>query len=250
MPTENTSAPMRSFNQWIVPGAIVIAALIIAIGLYAGLSSKGGTTAQGNNQQPAKAVNVKDIKTDGDPYVGNANAPVTLVYWFDYQCPFCKAFDVGGVSQIPVEPAMPVLKEKYVDTGKLKIVFKNFAFLGNDSVTAAEYSDAVWNLYPDQFFAWNTAMMKAQDEEGDQGFGNAVSIDALIKAQFPKMDAAKVKADVIANKAKYDAQTQADMQEASALGINGTPGFVTGTQLISGLSDAATFESAIDAQLK
>lgn len=242
---------MRPLNQWIIPGSIIIAALIIAIGLYAGLSSKnGGAAAQGNTQQPAKAANVKDIKTDGDPYVGNANAPVTLVYWFDYQCPFCKAFDVGGVSQIPVGPSMPTLKEKYVDTGKLKIVFKNFAFLGNDSVTAAEYSDAVWHLYPDQFFAWNTAMMKAQDEEGDQGFGNAASIDTLIKAQFPKMDVAKIKADVAANKSAYDAQTQADMQEASEYGINGTPGFITGTTLISGLDDVSKFEAAIDAQLK
>lgn len=250
MPTENSSAPTRSLNQWIVPGSIIIAALIIAIGLYAGLASKGGTAAAGGTQQPAKAVNVKDIDITGDAYIGNANAPVTLVYWFDYQCPFCKAFDVGGISQIPVEPSMPVLKEKYVDTGKLKIVFKNFAFLGKDSITAAEYSQAVWHLYPEQFFAWNTAMMKAQDEEGDQGFGNATSIDALIKAQFPKMDGAKIKADVAANGAKYDAATQADMQQAEALGINGTPGFVTGTQLISGLSDPATFESAIDAQLK
>ncbi len=250
MPTENTAAVQRSATQWIIPVSIIIAALIVALGLYFGLAGKSSGTPATAGGQPTVAVNVKDVKTDGDPYIGNANAPVTLVYWFDYQCPFCKAFDVGGVSQIPTDPIMPVLKQKYVDTGKLKIVFKNFPFLGNDSITAAEYGYAVWNLYPDQFFAWNTAMMKAQDAEGDQGFGNAPSIDALIKAQFPQMDDAKIKADIASNKAKYDAAMQADMQEAESFGINGTPGFITGTTLISGLDQLSKFEGAIDAQLK
>ncbi|OYV27321.1 MAG: hypothetical protein B7W98_02020 [Parcubacteria group bacterium 20-58-5] len=137
----------------------------------------------------------------------------------------------------------------YVDTGKVKIVFMDFPFLGNDSITGGEYSRSVWKLYPDQYFAWRTAMYKAQDQEGDQGFGNAASIDAL-DATIPGIDAAKVAADVKANKATYDAEMDADKAEAGKVGVNATPSFVIGTQMIAGAYPYANFQAAIDAALK
>jgi protein-disulfide isomerase len=127
-----------------------------------------------------------------EPFVGKADAPLTMAYWSDYQCPFCKAVDVGGVPQIPVEPSFPTLMKDYVETGKLKIVFKDFAFLGQDSITDAEYARAVWALYPDKYYQWREAMFKAQDAEGDQGFGDAASVDALTK-KIAGIDLTKVK---------------------------------------------------------
>jgi protein-disulfide isomerase len=238
----------KDYSALYLPGAIVLAGALVAVGLFFGLShGTNGATAGG---QPApKDVNVKDVKIDGAPFIGKADAPLTMAFWSDYQCPFCKAVEVGGVQGIPTAPSIPDIVAKYVDTGKLRIVFKNFAFLGQDSVTAAEYEKAVWALYPDKYFAWRTAMYKAQDEEGDQGFGDAASIDALNK-KIGGIDAAKVKALVAQKKAQYDAEIQAETAEGQKFGIQGTPGFIIGTKAIDGAQPLSSFTTAIDAQLK
>ncbi|MBU6388865.1 thioredoxin domain-containing protein, partial [Patescibacteria group bacterium] len=101
----------------------------------------------------------------------------------------------------------------------------------------------------DKYFAWRTAMYNAQDQEGDQGFGNAASIDKL-DATIAGIDAAKVAADVKANKAAYDAAMEADKAEAGKVGVNATPSFVIGTQMIAGAYPYPTFKAAIDAALK
>lgn len=239
----------RDYSKLYIPGAIVLGFIILGFFIMVGLSKMGTTAGTGGTQQAAN-VDIKDVKiSDSDPYIGDKNAPVVLAYWSDYQCPFCKAVEVGGVPQIPIDPSIPTLITKYVATGKLKIVFKDFAFLGQDSVTAAEYEHAIWHLYPSKFYEWRDAMYKAQDEEGDQGFGDAASIDALI-AKIPGLDVNAIHNDINANKKAYDAEMDADKAEAAGFGIQGTPGFITGKTLIPGAVDLKTFTDAIDPQLK
>ena len=237
------SSAAKDYSALYTPLAILIAGALVAGGLYFGLSAGGGVAA--GPAQPS--VNIKDVKQDGEPYIGDKNAKVVLAYWFDYQCPFCKAVDVGGVEGIPIEPAMPTLIKDYVNTGKLKIVFKDYAFLGDDSYTAADYGHAVWRLYPEKFYEWHEAMFKAQDEE-HAGFGDEASIVALMR-KIPGIDADKVKADVAANGAEYRAEAAADAQEGSSFGISGTPGFITGKVLIPGAAELDKFKAAIDPQL-
>ena len=93
-------------------------------------------------------------------------------------------------------------------------------------------------------------MYKAQDQEGDVGFGNATTIDALIKSQFPQINDASVRADIAKNKASYDAAMQADEAEGTKFGINGTPGFIVGTTLIAGAEPLSSFTAAIDPLVK
>lgn len=249
MPDNEVSAATvvaaKDYSNLYTPAAILLAGALIGVGIYFGLARQGTT----GGAAPQVAVNIKDVKTDGDPYIGKADAPVVLAYWFDYQCPYCKSVDVGGVPQISIKPSFPTLVKDYVDTGKLKIVFKDYAFLGEDSITAALYEHAIWKLYPSKFYEWHMAMFKAQDEEGDQGFGDEASILTLIK-KIPGLDANKIKADVGANTAAYTALIDADRTEGTNFGIQGTPGFITGKQLIPGAVDLATFTAAIDAQLK
>lgn len=228
----------KDYSKLYVPGAIVLAGVIIGICLIVALAPRAAS--QAGATQPTANVDVKDVKTDTDPYIGQKNAPATMAYWSDYQCPFCKQFETV---------TLPELIQKYVNTGKLKIVFKDYPFLGEDSTTAAEYEHSIWKLYPDKFFTWREAMYKAQDAEGDQGFGDAASIDTLIKS-ISGLDDAKIKADIAKNKAQYDQEIDADRTEGSNFGINGTPGFITGKSLISGAVDASQFEAAIDSQLK
>lgn len=246
---ESAPAPVavakKDYSALYIPAAIVIAGVIIGVSLIVAL--KGSSSAAGGAQPTAK-VNVKDIKIlDSDPYIGDKNAPVTLIAWEDYQCPFCKAVEVGH-PQIPTPPAMPDLIKEYVDTGKVRIVFKDFAFLGDDSKIAAMYEHAIWKLYPEKFYDWRVAMFKAQDEEGDEGFGDEASIIALIK-KMGGMDAAKLKADVTANVTEYAKLADDDKAQAAAIGINGTPGFITGKVLIPGAVGIEEFRKAIDPQL-
>lgn len=231
---------METLQKFSTPLSILIAGVVIAGAvLFALRPGSGGTTA--GNQPASPPVDVKDLKIGADDaFIGSATAPVTLAYWSDYQCPFCKQFEVT---------VLPTLMANYVSKGKLRIVFKDFPFLGSDSTTGAEYAHAVWQLYPDKFLAWHEAMFKAQDAEGDQGFGDEASIVKL-SGTIQGIDATKLKALVAQKKSQFDAMATADQQEGVAFGVQGTPGFVTGKKLIAGAEALNVFTAAIDAQLK
>lgn len=229
-------------NSKFLPLAVVAAGLLIASAvLWNG--SHPSTGSAGSPQAGtvgAPAVDIKNVKTDGDPFIGQANAPVTIAFWSDFQCPYCKSFELNTLPQIITD---------YVDTGKVKVVMMDFTFLGKDSITAALYSRSVWKLYPDRYMDWRTAMYNAQDAEGDQGFGDAESIDKL-DAAITGIDAAKIAADVKANTRAYQAEVDSDRAEAGKAGVNATPSFVIGTQVIAGAYPYENFKTAIDALLK
>lgn len=232
-------------NKYFLPASVVVAGLFIA-----GAVMWNGSHPAGPAGAPAaQAVNIADVTTANEPFIGNPNAPVTIAFWSDYQCPYCKAFEVGGIPQITTPAAFPQIIQDYVNAGKVKVIFKDYVFLGNDSLAAAEYGRSIWKLYPDQYFTWRTAMYTSQDEEGDKGFGNAATIDKL-NATIAGLDAAKIAADVAANKATYDAEIQADLAEGKKFGIQATPSFIVGKQMIAGAYPFDTFKTAIDALLK
>ena len=254
--TSTVSSPMvtekkRDMSALYVPMSIIVAAIIISFGLYFGLAGKGGAATGGaaQGQQPSANTNIKDVDISGRPFIGKGNAPVVMAYWYDYQCPFCKAVDTGGIPQIPTPAAMPDIIKNYVNTGKVKVVFFDYPFLGQDSIDGALYSHAVWDLYPQQWFNWHQEMFHQQDEEGDQGFGDAASIEAMIKSKFPQMDVAKIKAYIASNKDAFTKELQDERAVGAAQGVNGTPGFVIGTTLISGADQYSAFEAAIEAVL-
>lgn len=246
--------PARQPQNLATPIAIVAAGALIAIAIYF-VGQGSAPPQQGSNGEELvttaaqmKALinpNFTDATLDptapgsGEIYIGKKDAPVTMTYWFDYQCPFCKQFETA---------VMPSLVQQYVNTGKLRIVFKNFTFLGNDSITAAEYEHAVWDLYPQKFYQWHTAMYDVQDSEGDTGFGNAATIDTLISL-IPGIDDAKVKAQITAHKSEYDQGISDDRDAGTSKGVNGTPAFLIGTNLIAGAEPLSAFTEAIDAAL-
>src|SRR3989344_3969096 len=226
-------------NKYFLPVAVILAGLLIAGAVIWNGSKPAGTDSTGSPQAAPK-VNIKDVKMDGNPFIGQANAPVTIAAWGDFKCSFCRNFETQ---------TLPLLTKDYVDTGKVKVVFMDFAFLGEKSVTLALYGRSVWKLYPEQYSAWRTAVFGAQDGEGNQGFGDASSIDKL-NATIAGIDAVKITADVKANKGVYEAQINADKAEAQKVGIGATPSFVIGTEVIQGAYPYPTFQTAIDALLK
>lgn len=237
---------MDTNNKLFLPIAVIVAGLFIAGAVYWNGQHPTQNPA-GQQAQQAGTYDISKVKTEGEPFIGNPTAPVTIAFWSDFQCPYCKAFEVGH-GQIPGDPALPQIIKNYVDTGKVKVVFKDVVFLspraGMDSLTGAQYSLAIWKLYPDKYFAWRTAMFNAQDEEGG-GFGDAASIDKL-DATIQGIDAAKVAADVKANADAYTAHANAVTAEAQTIGVNATPSIIVGTQKIEGALPFSEFQKVID----
>jgi protein-disulfide isomerase len=98
-----------------------------------------------------------NFTTADEPYLGSMDAPVTLVYWSDYQCPFCKRFDTQ---------VLPQIVERYVESGKVRVVLKDYAFLGEDSRTAALASRCVWEESTQSTFRnWHRTVFENQGAE-------------------------------------------------------------------------------------
>lgn len=194
--------------------------------------------SQPSSPTAGSSVDITDVDLAGEPFIGAKDAPVVLAYWLDFQCPFCKRFDTTTLLE---------LAERYVDKGQLRVVFKDFQFLGPDSQVAGLAAKAVWELYPDKYFAWHKAMFEAQDGE-NSGFGSKEDIINLT-GTIEGVDAEAVSQLLEDKKDEYQKEQDADKAEGSRFGISGTPGFVIGTQRISGAQPTNVFTQIIEAEL-
>ena len=221
------------------PVAIIIAGVIIA-GAVLWSNGKGTSqpTAAATAPQQAQTADISKVKLANEPFVGNANAPVTMAYWYDYQCPFCQRNE---------QTAMPQIVKEYVDTGKLKIVFKDYQFLGPDSQTLGKFSHAVWEAAPDKFYQWHKTIYDNQGTE-NTGWATQEKILSITKGVLDTDTTNKVASLVKSKGDEYQKEMDADRAEGTALGINGTPGSIIGKQLISGAVPYADFKAAIDTE--
>lgn len=240
---------MSTTNKILIPVAIILAGLFIAGAVvWNGTHPYTGSTSS-SGSGTTEAVNINNVSTSSDPFIGNPNARVTVAFWSDYQCPYCKAFEVGGISAIPTPAAMPDILTNYVNTGQVKIVFKDFPFLGPDSIVDAEYARAVWALYPNQYFAWRTAMFTNQPQENSLSAADNLTWILKTTGSISGIDVIKVQSAVTSNQSAYDTAINADKAEGEKFGINATPSFIIGTQVIAGAYPYSTFQQALDAQL-
>ncbi len=187
-------------------------------------------TAPTQPQAPTKV----DIKvTASDPVKGNPNAKLTIVNFSDYQCPFCGRFYKDVETQI--------IKD-YVDTGKAKYVFKNLAFLGQESTDAA--NAALCAKEQNKFWEYHATLFENQKGENQGDFAK----DKLKKfAADLGLNATQFN-DCL-DKQKYNAQVQADVAEANKNGFQSTPSTAVGTVPLVGALPYAQFKTAIDAEL-
>jgi protein-disulfide isomerase len=237
----------RSINPNLyTPIAIVVAGVLVAIAVFAVGHVGGGTspattdTSTGTTQPSTTAtVNSDQISTTGDPIVGQANAPLTIVYWFDYQCPFCRENELN---------TMPDIIKNYVDTGKVKIDYKDFSFLGADSDTLGHYARAVWAVAPSEFEAWHDAVYANQGEE-NTGWATTAEIQKITASVLTAAQTAQVMQLAVSNATQYQSAMDADKQQGENDGVQGTPAMIIGTQLVAGYEDYADVSATIDQQL-
>lgn len=183
-------------------------------------------------------VDASKVKTASNPFIGRKEAPLTILYWFDYQCPFCKKMEQNIITQLITD---------HIEPGKAKLVYKDYQFLGTDSQTAGLAARAVWEIAPGRFFEWHKAMYENQDGE-NYAWGSKA--DILILTKSLGIDSARVGKLMTDKAAIYQSAMNADKAEGKALGIKGTPGTVIGTKLIIGAQPYAVFKSAVDQALE
>src|SRR3989344_3858484 len=198
-------------NPLAIPIAIVIAGAIIGGAVLVALrqpTNPGAATAQ----QP-QAVDVSKVKIADEPFIGKEDAPVTMAYWYDYQCPFCQRNE---------QVAMPQIIKEYVDTGKVKIVFKDFQFLSEDSQRLGKVSRAVWDTTPNKFYQWHKAVYDNQGTE-NTGWATDAKILSITTGVLGVADAQKVTQLAVKNADAYQKEMDADKAEGGAMGVTGSP---------------------------
>jgi protein-disulfide isomerase len=222
------------------PIAIVLAGIIIASAMY---FSDGKKAVAPEVDNKANIVSIKNVKIDDEPFIGNPNAPVTMAVWFDYQCPACQYNEQNLISPLVVE---------YVKTGKLKIIFKDFAFLGlpqiQDSMNLALTARAVWEAYPDKFYEWHKTIFTNQGKENTGWATKAVITDLTKKVSG--IDMVVIDNLLNTNLAKYKKLIEDNKNEGIKFGINATPSFIIGDTLQVGVPQYAVVKQMIDSLLK
>jgi len=168
--------------------------------------------------------------------MGDADAPVTVEVWEDFQCPFCQRFT------FQVEPD---LVEQYVETGKVRLVFRNLPFLGDESHWAAVAA----SLAADQDKFWPFHDYLFANLQGENV--GSYSLDRLLAiAEAAELDMDLFRSGLSLDNARERfSQIQDEARrEATAIGINATPTVtVNGEPLQS--PDLETVSSAIDVAL-
>ena len=162
------------------------------------------------NARPAqKPFKPSDISIDGSPVLGNASAPITIVEFTDYQCPFCRRHATGTFAQI---------KKDYVATGKVRYVVRQFplkaihpkAGKASEASLCAGDQSKYWEMH-DRIFN----KTKSFSQEEWVRHAEALSLD---------MDTFR---DCLENGQKAP-KVEQDLKDGVALGIRGTPGFFFG----------------------
>jgi protein-disulfide isomerase len=248
------SLPSRKQDRFLPISIMVAAALIggalIFSTLYKGGAATPGGTGDANNngaaagaqQAGAAAAGVADAMKVGphDAVLGSASAPVTIVEYGDYQCPFCTRF---------FSDTEPLIVSNYVQAGKVKMIFRNFPFLGPESTAAANAAQCANDQ--GKLWAYHDALYsgKIKDEakgggENDGYFSRALFLQL---AQQVGLNTGTFTTCLDGNKDM--ATVTAEKNAASAAGINSTPAFIiNGTQIL-GAQPYAQFQAAIEAAL-
>jgi protein-disulfide isomerase len=140
-----SSRRQRQTTQMALVAFLALAAVVGLI--VAGSMLRGG-------EEPIARMGMQ-----GDRTLGSPSAPVVLTVWEDYQCPFCKRANNEALAQV---------QRDYVDTGKVQVVFKNYAFIGEESIWAAEAAECA--AEQGAFWPYHDKLMENQGPRNSGGF--------------------------------------------------------------------------------
>jgi len=219
---------------------ICIAVIVFGIGDLAESSSP--LIEKQLSEEPVKPVQITmgTFFENGSPILGNSNAEITLIEFGDYQCHFCNVYYQNTEHEI---------LEKYVMTGKVNVIFKDYTIIGQDSLRAAhaahcaseqgkfwEYHDILYNNWGGENNGWagSENILRFAEEVG-------LNMNEFVECNVDK---------------RYEQQIAASNTDAQKLGITGTPAFYVisansqQVQTISGAQPYEVFEKVFNSMLE
>lgn len=222
-------------NPFIIPGAIIIAGALVA-GAIMYTNSKGGAVAVKGNEfaGTGAAPLVEGDLVDDDAMLGDPSAPVTIVEFADYQCPFCGKF---------FKTVMPQITEKYIKTGKVKFVYRDFAFLGEESEWAASAAECAKEQ--GKFWEYHDYLYTHQNGE-NQGAFHKKNLKQF--ARVLELDGSKF--DSCLDTDKYIEEVRKDSEAGRSLGVSGTPTTFVNGRAVVGAVPFAQFDTLVNNALK
>jgi len=149
---------------------IYLVAIPIAIGLLTGIF----LAFYPNSGDTSKTLTESKLIQNGSPIMGNPSAPITILEWGDYQCTYCHKFHTGTLNTI---------KHDFIETGKVKLVFKDFPLNGPDSILAAEAAycaqdqDKYWQYHDELYKNWGGERTGWVTHESLDRFATTVNLD-------------------------------------------------------------------------
>jgi protein-disulfide isomerase len=229
---------IRKDDLWKYLSFFLFAVVLIAgVFLFTGNSDdgsiNGNPVAQGQGQDEGKA----SASVDDDAVLGDPDAPVTIIEFSDYQCAYCGRH---------YTQTLPLIKSEYIDTGKVKLVFRDFplASLHPMAIPSAEAAECVRDIAgnDEAYFEYHDIIFENQ---------NLLSTDNL-KSWAKDLG---YNIDSCLDSGKFRNEVQKDSVDAQSAGFGGTPGFLImksgakeGTPL-KGAYPFSAFQQIIEAEL-
>lgn len=249
---------MQNDNQKTIAGAIIITGVLIAGAVL--LKDSSVPTAKNEvsgNGIPITTTTLAKVGVE-DRILGNPNAKVALVVYEDFQCPFCGAINGSESSAALIQslkqrdpnwtPFVPGIMNDYVKKGNAQLVYRDFAFLGPESIRSAEAARCAGDQ--GKFWEYHDYLFNHQNGENQgnfsdpklKSFAKILNLDTLI---FNKCFDDK----------KYEQAVIDSRNEGNNAGVTGTPkGFILKDEKIFATIDGAesytTIKPKIEAALK
>ncbi|WP_316237130.1 DsbA family protein [Bradyrhizobium sp. SZCCHNR1015] len=207
-----------------VPSTAIISAssrrdVLTLLGAAAALSLWPRDSRAEDADEPDEGAVLRDPDA---PVLGNAAGDITIVEWFDYNCPYCRKLD-------------PELQQVIHDDGKVRWVLKEWPILGPTSVVAARMALAC--KYQDKYARAHDALIGVSSKLTEP------RIDELLAEAGVDIDRAK--RDLAANAKAIDAMLARNDKQARGLRFRGTPSFIVGKFRVPGVLTMAQFEQVI-----
>jgi protein-disulfide isomerase len=202
-------------------------AIVAVLGLT-GVFLVGGSALA----QPVTGEELFAYLANNGPSKGNDKAQVVLIEFSDFQCSFCRKF---------WQTTLPLIEKKYIDTGKVKFVYRHFAILGKHSVAAAQAAECAHEQ--GKFWAYH-----------DKLFTSAKTpfafTDGKLKGYAKELGLNAQQFNQCLDSEKYLKKVEGETAVAAFLGARGTPAFLLNGQLLVGAQPFEVFEAAIERELK
>ncbi len=186
---------------------------------------------QANQPSVPNPVERIDVSIDDDSVRGDRNALITIVEFSDFECPFCGRF---------YEQTYPDIKSKYIDTGKVKYVFRDFPLaFHKDAKNAAMASECAGDQGDNKYWEYHDLLFDNQ---------KALDIDNL-KQYAKDLNLNTYNFNECLDGEKFADEVEKDMKDGQSYGVNGTPAFFINGRLLSGAQPFSAFETVIEDEL-